>query len=1178
MTFVDTLFGLIPQNSTGQQWTAKSMQLINWGGYHGYHQVPFHPDGTLISGGSGTGKSTLLDAYIALMMPHTTPFNGASNGATTGRARSKDQRNIISYVRGKVDDQRDSATDTLKDSVLRGDRSDTWSAIAMTWVDQAKQVFTALRIFYVPRGANRNEDCTFRRAVISGPLDLRVLEQYAVGKFAPGILTNTLGLNVLDTDSAFMTKLQSVLGIGAHGDGDKALQLLARIQAGQQISTVDALYKQMVLEEPETFKIADAAIAHFDELTAVRTEMNRAAAQVDLLRPIAGLRATRDEALARAELIGQLGAGSGSVPVAGYSVFGLWRDRNALELLDQAVASNLAAQAKAREAKVAAAAAASSLEGRLEVVRENQRKSGGDQVEALNAQLRAAEDAQHAAEVERARFDRSLEATGLEVTKKSEFDALIRTATREIEEAAGASERRREAEYAAMHTRKTLQDQQEAAKREIGLLRTTKGNIPFELQEARAAFAQAMNVSPQELPFVGELIEIRPEYENWREAIGLALGGFATTMLVDQSRLSELRSAINSIRTARRINFEGVQVGLRIDEPVDRFVLPGRLDYKHTQFTGWLIERLDEQFGFVCVSDVSELGKHRRALTQSGQISQGQRGAHGGQGQRSVIGFSNEARIKELAAQIEELTLKIAEAEAMVTSVTAAADLQQRRVEAFGRLVEFEWARIDVDGARAVVVEKQTQLSELVAGNDVLAALKREEQTLKQELSAQQQAEAFAKASLATLDAELGELSDQQDAAKDAIEAAENEQFEVSAEQETYLLELVRNADIANWRDSLAAFDAAMNVVRTEIRYELERATTEADSAGGGLVRIFERFKETWPNPNLGTDPDASYADFKRILDELEQQKLYAITEEWNRNISRLSGQEFTRLNAQMTQALDQIRMRMEPVNDILWSLPFQDDDHRLRISAKATESLDIKSFRRQLRELASDVSGEQTLKQRETRYRKIADLLARIRPESPERRRLIDVREHVRVEALKVDLAGSEVSVFDHIAGKSGGESQELVAFIVGSALRYQLGDSDAERPRYAPVFLDEAFIKADSRFAGRAVTAWQGLGFQLIIGAPLDKVSALEPHMALLIQTVKSADGHTHLTWSIPSDAVADPLSDEFGAVDPEGAGSSGAGTGSVQQPTQAETFEFEVTGGVGLTGGIGVTGSVE
>ena len=74
-------------------------------------------------------------------------------------------------------------------------------------------------------------------------------------------------------------------------------------------------------------------------------------------------------------------------------------------------------------------------------------------------------------------------------------------------------------------------------------------------------------------------------------------------------------------------------------------------------------------------------------------------------------------------------------------------------------------------------------------------------------------------------------------------------------------------------------------------------------------------------------------------------------------------------------------------------------------------------------------------------------------------------------------------------------------MAFIVGSALRFRLGDEMRSRPRFAPVFLDEGFVKADSEFAGRAVRAWKGLGFQLIIGVPLDKVTGLEPHMDELL-----------------------------------------------------------------------------
>jgi uncharacterized protein YPO0396 len=70
--------------------------------------------------------------------------------------------------------------------------------------------------------------------------------------------------------------------------------------------------------------------------------------------------------------------------------------------------------------------------------------------------------------------------------------------------------------------------------------------------------------------------------------------------------------------------------------------------------------------------------------------------------------------------------------------------------------------------------------------------------------------------------------------------------------------------------------------------------------------------------------------------------------------------------------------------------------------------------------------------------------------------------------------------------------------------------------------VFLDEGFVKADSEFAGRSVRAWQNLGFQLIIGAPLDKVTALEPHMDLLLTVTKNARGYSYIS-DLPDDPGA-------------------------------------------------------
>jgi uncharacterized protein YPO0396 len=171
MAMIDTLFGYIPQASNLKQWVAKELQVVNWGVFDGAHRVRLAPEATLLAGASGSGKSTLMDAYIALLMPHTTPFNGASNGSVIGRPRGKDQRNIISYARGKLDETR-STTGVTTNRVLRGEKADTWSAVALTWEDQNGAKFTALRAWYVPTHATTMDGVITLRATINDEFDL----------------------------------------------------------------------------------------------------------------------------------------------------------------------------------------------------------------------------------------------------------------------------------------------------------------------------------------------------------------------------------------------------------------------------------------------------------------------------------------------------------------------------------------------------------------------------------------------------------------------------------------------------------------------------------------------------------------------------------------------------------------------------------------------------------------------------------------------------------------------------------------------------------------------------------------------------------------------------------------------------------------------------------------------
>lgn len=1112
MTMVDSLFGLIPAASTGQQWVALDLQLVNWGGYDGHHRVRLASTATLLSGGSGSGKSTLMDAYIALLMPHTTPFNGASNGGVVGRPRGKDQRNILSYARGKLDESR--TEEGTRQRVLRGDGKDTWSAIAMTWADQSGTRFTAVRAWYVPSSARTLEDVTAVRATREGELDLRDLEPAAGQRLARGAVT-AVGLTCFDTDREFTARLHSTLGIGASGDGAKAVALLGRIQAGQQITTVDALYKAMVLEEPDTFATADAVVEQFDKLTGTREQMITARQQVNALAPIRAHRAAAEEAAARLRVVDAVGGfDDGTSPAA------VWRHERRLGLLRE-VETDL--QGRHREAQRLAAetsARVAAARSELDAVKATLWASGGDRLATAERELRGAATRLEEVTRARARLDDAVgSALGGPVTTLDAFTDLVGRARQALADT-DAKAAARQALLDAMSERKEAAADLAVLRRDHGDARHRHDNVPGDLHATRAALAEAAGLTPQDLPFVAELVEVRTEHEPWREAFNLALGGFATLMLIDVAHLQAFRRAIDTMRTGRRIRFEGVPTGLRDDVGLDTRTMPGRLDYRQSPFTGWLKGELASRFAYVCVDTPGELAQHEKALTRGGQVSEGRRGAHGGQGKPNVLGFTNTRRLADLERQVERAEQRLAAASAQVDAAEAAWDRHDATLRAYTTVVELTWDQVDVAGVEAERARWERVVGEVTSGSpDVVRLQERatELETLIQDLTEQL---GRTKGSAAQLGERWSATTDDVDVAQGALDAAQDAGTRLDDEQRDHLERVLggTEADLppadarpADPAAALAAFDAVVARAAELLRADRQAAQQTVGAARDALRRTFETFVERWPDPNLGTDPDASYGDYERILAELETQGLHELEAEWRKSLLRLSGNDLADLHTALSRSVREIKERIRPVNDILADLPFADDDHRLRIDARDTQSTVVARFRKELRDLREELSTEATDAERERRYHRMAKVIDRIRRTSPDVVDLVDVRRHVRLSAEKVDLDGNHVALYDHIGEKSGGESQELVAFIVGAALRYQLGDAGAARPRYAPVFLDEALIKADARFTGRAIGAWRGLGFQLVIGAPNDKFSALEPHVDVKYVVLKDDAGRS-------------------------------------------------------------------
>ncbi|MEV5070667.1 hypothetical protein MRBLMI12_002280 [Microbacterium sp. LMI12-1-1.1] len=1117
MTMLDTLFGLIPAASRGQQWVADELQLVNWGGYDGAHRVRFSPAATLLCGGSGSGKSTLMDAYVALMMPHTTPFNGASNGAVVGRPRGQEQRNILSYGRGKTDETR--TEDGTKLTVLRGDGTDTWSAISMTWLDHDGSRFTAVRAWYIPAAARVLEDTVRVRATVNGPFDLSSLEAAAALRLTDAAV-KSVGLDTVATDREFSARLHTVLGIGAAGAGAKAMSLLARIQAGQQITTVDDLYKRMVLEEPETLATADAVVAHFDGLEGTRNRMLTAQQQVRALEPLRSARARIEEAAERLRLLDDIGRFTEPD-----SLTTLWRASRRLDLLRDVEAELQAgtrtADAAVREKQTLAEAADLAREGLGEVLR----AAGGDRLETAHRELRGLENRLTSVGREREKLDVALEMLQVEVGSAQEFEALSLRAREAATDAQG-KETLREAYAAAVGARNALAARVTHLEAERREAEGRDDNIPDRLRRSRELLARAAGLTTGDLPFVGELIEVRTEFEPWREAFNLALGGFATTLLIDVALLPAFRAAIDSVRTADRLRYEGVHTGLPEAGARDPHTLAGRLDYKSTPFTGWLQEELDRRFGYVCVDAATQPAGHRMTLTITGQTSHGSRGAHGGHGRGNVLGFSTHRRLGELDAQLGAVRAELAAARTAAAEAGVELDAFDARLAVYAKIQGLTWEEVDIASLERERERWQAIIADVTAANPAIAGIQSQIEQKRREAAELREDIGGAKAERKRLADAWAATTDEVDAAQSVIDAAEAAGRALTDDQASYLdtqfLAPDQTGSSTRTQD-LARFDAALDSAARRFGDDQRAAQDAVTEQRESLRRTLSGFLDRWPNPNLLADPDHSLGDFERILADLETSGLHELETEWRDSLLKLSGNDLTNLDSTLGRSLREIRDRIEPINVIMQDLPFYDDDHRLQITPRENQSEVRRRFRKELREVRALIESVATDEERERAYHRMSRLIGRLRRNAPDFAELVDVRNHVRVSAERIHATtGQHVALYDHIGEKSGGESQELIAFIVGAALRYQLGDAGAERPRYAPVFLDEALIKADAHFTKRAIGAWRGLGFQLIIGAPNDKYSAIEPHVDVEYDILKDTHGRS---WAKPKVALSGP-----------------------------------------------------
>ena len=312
-----------------RQWQLESMQLVNFGPFDGYHKLEFKTGfaqvpTTVISGDSGTGKSTIEDAFFEVMTRNGS-YNSASNEGGRGGSLTSEKRSLIGYVRGKLEDVEDEEG-RRQVQMLRDGHCNRWSAIVLGYRSDVRTTFSVAKLFWIAAGYTANSDIKQLRMTMFRDFDPRSLESIADANFTAERVRRVIGSDFRSFSQVdeFLTYVHRVLKVDEQGSGKEVMDLLGRIRSGSSFRSIDELFREQVLDRPATFEAASAAVASYREHHSAYERMREKQEKVSLLTEVREFSHERDEALEA------LDTGRAALAPA---LFDTWRRRVTLDLL-----------------------------------------------------------------------------------------------------------------------------------------------------------------------------------------------------------------------------------------------------------------------------------------------------------------------------------------------------------------------------------------------------------------------------------------------------------------------------------------------------------------------------------------------------------------------------------------------------------------------------------------------------------------------------------------------------------------------------------------------------------------------------------------------------------------------------------------------------------------------------
>lgn len=528
------------------------LEVWNWGTFHQkVWSVTLDGNNALLTGDIGSGKSTLVDALTTLLLPsHRIAYNKAAG------AENK-ERTLRTYVLGHYKSARDGEGGVARPVALRKAGENYSVVLAVFRNSGFAEVTTLAQVFWFKDQQGQPERfyvCADRELTISGDFsnigsDLAPLRKR---------LRAMSGVEVHETFAGYAADFRRRF----HVKGEQAWDLFHQTVSMKSVGNLTDFVREHMLQAPEVEERITDLLSHFEDLTAAHRSVAKAKDQVSRLQPLVA--ECDDYELQTIEL--RFLKGCRDSLKAYFSA----QKCRLLDLRVQDLTSDRERFSGRRERRLTQRAT------ELEEVRrlkEAVAEEGGDRLEQLDAMLGL--QLIELAKRQQRRSDFAARLAPLHVdmpTTEAAFEVLqiqCKSLREDAQEAERIAQNRRSEMFADF---RQLRDDHAKVTGELDSLRLRPSNLPDFQVKLRARLADALQVASDDLPFVGEMLQVRKSELHWEGAIERLLRSFALSLLVRDEHYPQVARWVSDT------HLNGQLVYLRIIPSLRRAsadVLPG---------------------------------------------------------------------------------------------------------------------------------------------------------------------------------------------------------------------------------------------------------------------------------------------------------------------------------------------------------------------------------------------------------------------------------------------------------------------------------------------------------------------------------------------------------------------------------------------------------------------------